>query len=79
MTEIEAEAATTQLVTMGFSGAEKIVRRLQAFHVSTRYRQLPQASKKRVDALVPALIEVAARFPSADTTLERLPTSYWRA
>ncbi|WP_036575406.1 bifunctional [glutamate--ammonia ligase]-adenylyl-L-tyrosine phosphorylase/[glutamate--ammonia-ligase] adenylyltransferase [Nitrosospira briensis] len=69
---IEAEVATTQLVTMGFSSAEKIVRRLQEFHVSTRYRQLPQASKKRVDALIPALIEVAATLPPADTTLERL-------
>ena len=30
------------------------------------------SKKQRVDALVPALIEVAARLPSADITLERL-------
>ncbi len=55
-----------------FPVRKKLCVRLQEFHVSIRYRQLPQASKKRVDALVPALIEVAARLPSADTTLERL-------
>jgi glutamate-ammonia-ligase adenylyltransferase len=69
---IEAEAAAAQLIAMGFSGSEKILGRLQEFRVSVRYRQLPQSSKKRVDELVPALIEAAAKFPSADITLERL-------
>ena len=67
-----AEAAATQLVAMGFSSPERILERLQAFRVSARYRQLPKSSKERVDALVPALIEVAAKFPAADITLERL-------
>lgn len=69
---IEAEAAGAQLTAMGFSRSEKIVGRLQEFRVSVRYRQLPQSSKKRVDALVPAVIEVAAKFPCADITVERL-------
>lgn len=68
----EAVAATEQLVTMGFTSPEKILGRLQEFRAGTRYRQLPEPSKDRVDALVPALIEVAARFPPADLTLERL-------
>ncbi|ARO88557.1 glutamine-synthetase adenylyltransferase [Nitrosospira lacus] len=67
-----AEAATAQLVTMGFSNPERILGRLQEFRASVRYRQLPKSSKNRVDALVPALIEVAAKFPPADITLERL-------
>ncbi len=67
-----AEAAAAQLVAMGFSSPERILERLQAFRVSARYRQLPKSSKERVDALVPALIEVAAKFPAADITLERL-------
>ncbi|MDQ3185765.1 MAG: bifunctional [glutamate--ammonia ligase]-adenylyl-L-tyrosine phosphorylase/[glutamate--ammonia-ligase] adenylyltransferase [Pseudomonadota bacterium] len=66
-----AEAAT-QLLAMGFSDPKKILGRLQDFRVSVRYRQLPISSKKRVDALVPELIEVAASFPCADITLERL-------
>lgn len=67
-----AEAATAQLVTMGFSSPERILGRLQGFRASARYRQLPKTSKKRVDALIPTLIEVAAKFPAADITLERL-------
>lgn len=71
-TGAEAEVAATQLLTMGFSSPEKIIGRLQEFRLSVRYRQLPQSSKKQVDALVPALIDVAAQFPSADIALERL-------
>ena len=64
--EVEAEATAAQLVTMGYSDPEKIIQRLQDFYASSRYRQLPDSSKQRVDALIPALIEIAARFPSAD-------------
>ena len=57
---------------MGFSHPKNILDRLREFRKSTRYRQLPNSSRKRVDTLVPQLIEVAARSPSADITLERL-------
>lgn len=67
-----AQAATAQLVTMGFSSPERVLGCLQGFRASARYRQLPKTSKKRVDALVPTLIEVAAKLPAADITLERL-------
>ncbi|MDE2365633.1 MAG: bifunctional [glutamate--ammonia ligase]-adenylyl-L-tyrosine phosphorylase/[glutamate--ammonia-ligase] adenylyltransferase, partial [Betaproteobacteria bacterium] len=70
--ERDAEAGIAQLVAMGYSDPEKITRRLQGFYGGSRYRQLPGSSKKRIDALVPALIEAAAKFPSADITLERL-------
>ena len=70
--EIEAEAVFTQLVTMGFSHPKNILDHLREFRKSARYRQLPNSSKTRVDTLVPQLIEVAARSPSADITLERL-------
>jgi [glutamine synthetase] adenylyltransferase / [glutamine synthetase]-adenylyl-L-tyrosine phosphorylase len=70
--EIEGEAANTQLVRMGFSSPEKILVRFKELRASARYRQLPRSSKKQVDALVPVLIEVAAKFPSADLALERL-------
>ncbi|SFU41851.1 glutamate-ammonia-ligase adenylyltransferase [Nitrosospira multiformis] len=69
---VQAEGAQTQLAKLGFSNPEKILECVEEFRSGTRYRQLPQTSKKRIDALVPALIEVAARFPSADLTLERL-------
>ncbi|MBA4143225.1 MAG: bifunctional [glutamate--ammonia ligase]-adenylyl-L-tyrosine phosphorylase/[glutamate--ammonia-ligase] adenylyltransferase [Nitrosospira sp.] len=68
----EREAVSVQLARMGFSSPEKIWERLQQFRAGMRYRQLPQSSKMRVDGVVPGLIEVAAKFPSSDITLERL-------
>jgi [glutamine synthetase] adenylyltransferase / [glutamine synthetase]-adenylyl-L-tyrosine phosphorylase len=69
---IEAEAAIAQLAAMGFSRPEELLGRLQEFRAGVRYRQLPETSKQRVDALVPAMIEVAAKFPHGSLTLERL-------
>ncbi|MBN9133715.1 MAG: bifunctional [glutamate--ammonia ligase]-adenylyl-L-tyrosine phosphorylase/[glutamate--ammonia-ligase] adenylyltransferase [Nitrosospira multiformis] len=69
---IRAEGVQTQLAKLGFSNPQKVLECVEKFRSGTRYRQLPQTSKKRIDALVPALIEVAAKFPSADLTLERL-------
>ena len=69
---IEAEAVSAQLVAMGFANPDNLLNRLIEFRESVRYRQLPKSSKMRVATLVPLLIEAAARFPSADLTLERL-------
>lgn len=66
------EDARTWLARMGFSDPDRVLDRLRAFRASVRYRQLPRSSAKRVDALVPAVIEAAAGFPAADATLERL-------
>ncbi|SEP16004.1 bifunctional [glutamate--ammonia ligase]-adenylyl-L-tyrosine phosphorylase/[glutamate--ammonia-ligase] adenylyltransferase [Nitrosovibrio sp. Nv6] len=68
----ESAAAAAQLISMGFSSPRTILGRLQEFRKGARYRQLPESSKKRVDALIPALIEVSAKFTPADVTLERL-------
>ena len=57
---------------MGFSDPEKILVHLQKFRNGTRYRQLPDSSQQRIDLLIPILIEVAVKFPPADTTLERI-------
>ena len=70
-TTAEAEA-TAQLSAMGYADPVKILGHLQQFRGSSRYRQLPESSQQRIDALVPALIEAAARFPPAGPTLERL-------
>ncbi len=75
-TENESGAVTgvavARLGAMGFSDPEKILVHLQKFHNSTRYRQLPDSSQLRIDVLIPILIEVAIKFPPADTTLERI-------
>lgn len=70
--ETEIKAATTQLDAMGFPDSVRILCCLQEFRRSGRYRQLPESSRQRVDALVPAIIEVAVKFPPADHTLERM-------
>lgn len=62
----------TRLASMGFACPEKSLGRLQEFRQGARYRQLPASSKKRLDALVPALIEGAASSGSPDVTLGRL-------
>ena len=68
----EAEVATVQLDAMGFSDPARVLCCLQEFRRSSRYRQLSESSRQRVDALVPAIIEVAVKFPPADHTLERM-------
>jgi glutamate-ammonia-ligase adenylyltransferase len=64
--------AAARLLSMGFSDPQNSLGRLQAFRASARYRQLPKPSKTRIDALVPAVMEAAAKMPSPDTTLERM-------
>lgn len=69
---IEGGVVSTRLGAMGFANPANMLNRLSELRKSARYRQLPQSSKARVDTLVPLLIEAAAKFPSADITLERL-------
>jgi glutamate-ammonia-ligase adenylyltransferase len=45
--------------------------RLQALRSSQRYLQLPEDSRRRLDALVPALARAAAATPDPETTLAR--------
>jgi glutamate-ammonia-ligase adenylyltransferase len=70
--ESETKAATDQLAVIGFSDPATVLLRLQEFRRSSRYRQLPESSRRRVDSLVPSIIEVAAKFSPADQTLERM-------
>jgi glutamate-ammonia-ligase adenylyltransferase len=69
---IEGQVVSTRLGAMGFANTANMLNRLSELRKSARYRQLPKSSKARVDTLVPLLIEAAAKFPSADITLERL-------
>jgi glutamate-ammonia-ligase adenylyltransferase len=45
--------------------------RLEALRASQRYLQLPEDSRRRLDALVPALARAAASTPDPETTLVR--------
>ena len=73
-TESEEKTVATieQLGNIGFSNPDKTLVYLQKFRNSARYRQLPASSKKRINELIPILIETSAKFPPADTTLKRI-------
>jgi glutamate-ammonia-ligase adenylyltransferase len=70
--EEDTVATIAQLGNMGFSDPDKILVYLQKFRNSTRYRQLPVSSRKRINVLIPILIEVSVKFPPADATLKRI-------
>ena len=70
--EEETVATITQLGNMGFSNPDKILVYLQKFRNSIRYRQLPVSSRKRINVLIPILIEASVKFPPADSTLKRI-------
>jgi glutamate-ammonia-ligase adenylyltransferase len=60
------------LQKLGFIEAPETLRRLNTLHQSSRYRQLPELSRQRFDALMPLAISQAAKMPNADTTLMRV-------
>jgi glutamate-ammonia-ligase adenylyltransferase len=68
----EADAAHASLASLGYRNPAQIVGRLAGIRDSARYRQLPAASRERFDALVPAVLHAAARFPNCDAALERM-------
>ncbi len=68
---LDPEAAATELATRGFSAPDDAMRRLAAFRGSTRYQQLPETSKQRLETLVPRVIDEAAKTSDPGTTLAR--------
>ncbi|MEK7885405.1 MULTISPECIES: bifunctional [glutamate--ammonia ligase]-adenylyl-L-tyrosine phosphorylase/[glutamate--ammonia-ligase] adenylyltransferase [Methyloversatilis] len=56
---------------MGFADTEQLARRLSAFKSGSRYRQLPDSSRTRVDALVPKLLEACRDTPQPTATALR--------
>lgn len=68
----KTEAATTQLSTLGFTEPAKTSERLQKFYNSGFFQQLPESSQQQINALVPLFIEVVAKYPPVDITLERM-------
>jgi [glutamine synthetase] adenylyltransferase / [glutamine synthetase]-adenylyl-L-tyrosine phosphorylase len=65
-------AAAEQLAGLGFARASELSRQLVLFRNSSRYRQMPAASQRRLDRLVPAAIATASSRRNPDDTAERL-------
>ena len=55
----------------GFRDGIRIHERLAATRRSSRYQQLPESSRSRFDALVPAVLDMSGGMPNSDETLIR--------
>jgi glutamate-ammonia-ligase adenylyltransferase len=64
-------AMQAALAACGFRDAAASAARLAALRAGQRYAQLPEDSRRRFDALVPALARAAAATPDPDATLAR--------
>ncbi len=78
--EPDTEEAARQLQKLGFAdannaaatGQNETLARLQAVRRGTRYRELPDASRQRFDALMPRALATAATQPVPSQALARL-------
>jgi len=64
-------AMQAALAELGFRDAEASAAHLAALRAGQRYAQLPEDSRRRFDALIPALARAAAATPDPDATLAR--------
>ncbi|MFA5916381.1 MAG: bifunctional [glutamate--ammonia ligase]-adenylyl-L-tyrosine phosphorylase/[glutamate--ammonia-ligase] adenylyltransferase, partial [Burkholderiales bacterium] len=69
--ELDARAAEERLYTLGFADAGAARARLDGARASPRYAQLPQASRDRYDALLPRVIDLAAKASAPEAALAR--------
>ena len=69
---IDPDSAAQQLGNLGYAGGAELGRQLALLRAGSRYRQMPAASQRRLDRLVPAAIAAAATRRNPDATLERL-------
>ncbi|GAA5787377.1 bifunctional [glutamate--ammonia ligase]-adenylyl-L-tyrosine phosphorylase/[glutamate--ammonia-ligase] adenylyltransferase [Chitiniphilus shinanonensis] len=60
------------LARLGYADAAEIQRRLAMFRGSGRYQQMSERSQRRIGAILPPLIEVAAGYPNPDDTFTRI-------
>ncbi|WP_449252241.1 bifunctional [glutamate--ammonia ligase]-adenylyl-L-tyrosine phosphorylase/[glutamate--ammonia-ligase] adenylyltransferase [Chitinimonas lacunae] len=68
----DGQDAGARLSQLGFQNPGEIERQLSAIAHSSRYQTLADKSRRRLDALIPPLVEVAARYPNPDATLTRI-------
>ncbi len=63
---------SAKLATLGYHDADNMQRQLRSLACGQRYQQLPDGSRKKLDALMGPLMEVSASFDNPDTTLQRI-------
>lgn len=60
------------LDNIGFAESHETYRRLNILHQSSRYKQLPELSRQRFDAVMPHVISQAGQMQNSDITLTRV-------
>ncbi|MDH2917288.1 MAG: bifunctional [glutamate--ammonia ligase]-adenylyl-L-tyrosine phosphorylase/[glutamate--ammonia-ligase] adenylyltransferase [Gallionella sp.] len=65
---------STMLHGLGYSDASSLSDTLHQFRTGSRYRQLPDISRQRLDALVPRFLTLCATEDNRDDTLRRALT-----
>ena len=72
--EITVEELNATLKKLGYPDSANSAQRLLQLRASSRYRQLPELSKQRLDRLIPQFIILSAQHGDPDATLSRLLT-----
>jgi glutamate-ammonia-ligase adenylyltransferase len=67
----DRDVLATQLGAAGYSGTSELADMLIQMRSSSRYRQLPEISRQRMDSLVPRFIKLCAAEKNADDALHR--------
>lgn len=68
----DSNTVTTELAELGYRQPADTAERLQQLRQGSRYRQIPDSSRQRLDKLVPQLIRQASQSDDPDVTLGRL-------
>jgi glutamate-ammonia-ligase adenylyltransferase len=67
----DLEELSTMLQGLGYSDTNSLADTLHQFRTGTRYRQLPDISRQRLDALIPKFLALCAAEENRDDTLRR--------
>ena len=71
MGQIDDDSALEALGNLGFRHPREAISRLTELRSSSRYQQLPNTNRQRIDAVGPRLIEAAGATTDPDITLAR--------
>ncbi|MCB5184574.1 bifunctional [glutamate--ammonia ligase]-adenylyl-L-tyrosine phosphorylase/[glutamate--ammonia-ligase] adenylyltransferase [Methylobacillus gramineus] len=69
---VTGQDAHDLMAKLGYAEPEDTLRKVMSFHGSPRYKQLPELSRQRFDALMPMAMSQAAQEPHPDVVLMRV-------
>jgi glutamate-ammonia-ligase adenylyltransferase len=72
LAEVDEQQALQILQEAGYQDARQALHHIKSLYQGPRYKQLPELSRHRYDALMPIVIAQSARQPNPDATLMRV-------